>query len=105
MVVIATKFDKLCPTISETIGHLFKSPKAKNAVANIAKFHGVNIEQVLPVVNNIQAFPVVNKNHEEERLKAKDQLALKALYRIYESLEGYLAYHPGSLLYTYILIT
>ncbi|XP_060598704.1 interferon-induced protein 44-like [Ruditapes philippinarum] len=78
MVVIATKFDKLCPKISKNVDHLFKSPKAKQAVANIASFHGVNSNQVFPVVNYID---------EEERLHTKDQLALKAVYRIYKLIE------------------
>ncbi|XP_060585491.1 interferon-induced protein 44-like [Ruditapes philippinarum] len=85
MVVIATKFDKLCPKISENVDHLFKSPRAKQAVANIASFHGVNSNQVFPVVNYID---------EEERLHTKDQLALTALYWIYKSIEGYLTHHP-----------
>ncbi|XP_060575667.1 interferon-induced protein 44-like [Ruditapes philippinarum] len=85
MVVIATKFDKLCPKISENVAHLFKSPKAKKAVDAIAGFHGVNKNQVLPVVNYTD---------EEEGLDAKDQLALKALNRIYQLIEGYLTHHP-----------
>jgi hypothetical protein len=95
MVVIATKFDKLCPKISENVAHLFKSPKAKQAVDAIAGFHGVNKKQVLPVVNYTD---------EGEGLDAKDQLALKALNRIYQLIEGYLTHHPGKTLYTYLYI-
>lgn len=84
MVIIATKFDLLCPKISENIGHLFKSPKAEKAAADIADFHGISKNLVLPVVNYVD---------ETTPIKAKDDLALNAIHTIVNTTQAYLKHH------------
>ncbi|XP_053392239.1 uncharacterized protein LOC128554932 [Mercenaria mercenaria] len=84
MVVVATKYDKICPKIARDIDHIYKSPKAENAALKTAAFYGV-------VTNHV--FPVVNYVSEQETKDGIDKLALKALYEMCQLIEAHLGHH------------
>lgn len=86
MVVVATKFDEICPKILKDAANLYTSPKALNAAKKIAHFFGVEEKLVFPVVNYV---------NEEEVTSEKEKLALQAMYAMVKLAKDYLENHQG----------
>ncbi|XP_060598691.1 uncharacterized protein LOC132752388 isoform X2 [Ruditapes philippinarum] len=84
MVVVATKFDKLCPNILTNFEHLFQCPEAKETVTKVAAFFGVPEKDVFPIVNYLE---------EKQKDDVKELLAVNAFHWIFETVESYLRHH------------
>ncbi|XP_060596774.1 uncharacterized protein LOC132750755 [Ruditapes philippinarum] len=80
IMVIATKFDNLCPKIQETPALVYRSPKAETSTIKVADMTGVSQNLV---------FPIINYTDDIEICAAKDTLALQALDKIVSLAENY----------------
>ena len=93
MVVVATKYDELCPKISENADTVYKSPKARDTTKDVSTFFGIQEKFIFPVINYV---------NEEVISVGKNRLALQALYSMVEITKDYLETHRG--IYNIVMI-
>ncbi|XP_053392379.1 uncharacterized protein LOC128555045 [Mercenaria mercenaria] len=86
MVSVATKFDNLCPKISENADHVYNSPKAKDSTKAVSACFGIPLKHV---------FPIVNYMDETVHSSGKDRLAVQALNSMVQLMVDYLQLHKG----------
>ncbi|XP_053404081.1 uncharacterized protein LOC128558524 isoform X2 [Mercenaria mercenaria] len=84
MVVVATKFDDLCPKISEDANRVYRSPKARDATNTVSNFFGIQEKYIFPIVNYV---------NDEEIKDGKDRLAMQALDAMVRLTKDYLENH------------
>lgn len=78
---MATKFDHLCPRIRENAGYVYNSPKARASVMAVAKFLGLQVKHIFPVVNYVNDNTVCQE---------KNILAIEALYTMVKLMQDHL---------------
>ncbi|XP_060588661.1 interferon-induced protein 44-like [Ruditapes philippinarum] len=89
LVAVATKFDHLCPKISEDADHIYLSPKAKDETSAMSETFGIELRHIFPIVNYI--------NDHEEITPGKNKLVIEALHSMMQITRDHLFHHRGAL--------